>query len=106
MQNEDNATASSPAAIRRGKPTRMRLEVYEDEQSEFGKFLCALKERQIKDIDLPQMILEALEAVSEDWWKDKLEELTPLEYRVQTALEDPTMRERLEALLQDGSASH
>ncbi|MFK7872493.1 MAG: hypothetical protein AB8C84_04885 [Oligoflexales bacterium] len=102
VENNSEIVEENSFVARRVKPTKMRLELYEDDQSGLGRFLCELKRRHIKDVDLPELILEALEAVPEEWWAEKLKEMTPLEYRVQTALEDPTMRERLEALLQEG----
>jgi hypothetical protein len=58
-----------------------------------------LKDRGIKSFDLNQLISEALQQVPAKWWEEKLEELTPIEFKLQQALEDPDMREKIISLL-------
>ena len=67
----------------------------------FGEFQSVLKERSIKSPDMATIISEALMEVPKDWWKNKVEELTPLEFRVNKALSNPDMREKLSQLLEN-----
>lgn len=65
----------------------------------FTNFQNEIKTRGIKNADLNELVVLALEQVPEAWWAEKIEELTPLEYRVNTALENPDLRAKLEELL-------
>ena len=46
--------------------------------------------------------MEAIDQLPPTWWEDKIESLTPLEYKVQEALKKPDMREKLANLLVEG----
>lgn len=64
-----------------------------------------LKERGAK-IEVGDLICEALAEVPEEWWEQKKEQLTPLEFKIQQALKDPVMRDRLQSfLLKDSTNS-
>ena len=45
--------------------------------------------------------MEAIDQIPSSWWEEKIEALTPLEYKVQEALKSPDMREKLASLLVD-----
>ncbi len=64
-----------------------------------NRFQEKCRQRGIKITDLSEILLEAINQTDESWWDDKLESLTPLEYRVSAALADPSMREKLQELL-------
>ena len=66
-----------------------------------SNFQAEIKKRNIKEANLNNLILEALDQVSENWWTEKIESLTPLEYKVKEALTNPQMREKLETLLKE-----
>ena len=53
----------------------------------------------MKNFDVPNFITEALNQINPQFWEEKLEELTPLEYKVSEALSNPEMREKLSSLL-------
>lgn len=65
----------------------------------FSRLQQGLKDRGVKGYDLNAMLLAALDAVPGEWWDQKLEELTPLEFRVNAALSNPELREKLQDLL-------
>ena len=65
-------------------------------------FQSEIKKRNIKDVNLNDILLEAIDQLPTNWWKDKIESLTPLEFKVQEALKQPDMREKLENLLVQG----
>ncbi|MBG07826.1 MAG: hypothetical protein CME68_03655 [Halobacteriovoraceae bacterium] len=67
-----------------------------------SKFQNEIKKRNIKDVNLNNILLEAIDQLPPKWWEDKVELLTPLEYKVQEALKKPDMREKLENLLVEG----
>ena len=62
-------------------------------------FQSEVKKRNIKDINLNNILLEAIDQLPPTWWEEKIELLTPLEYKVQEALKKPDMREKLANLL-------
>ncbi len=64
-----------------------------------SQFQNEMKVRGVRDYDINDIVQIALQEVSAEWWKSKIEELTPLEYRVNSALSDPQMREKLSELL-------
>ena len=65
-------------------------------------FQSEIKKRNIKDVNLNDILLEAIDQLPPTWWEDKIESLTPLEYKVQEALKKPDMREKLANLLVEG----
>lgn len=62
-------------------------------------FQSEVKKRNIKDVNLNNILLEAIDQLPPTWWEEKIELLTPLEYKVQEALKKPDMREKLANLL-------
>lgn len=65
----------------------------------FSTFQNEVKTRGIRNLDLNDLVVEALSEVPEAWWQAKIEELTPLEYRVNNALSNPDLRAKLSELL-------
>tara|TARA_B100001996_G_C18279147_1_gene446265 strand:- start:49 stop:444 length:396 start_codon:yes stop_codon:yes gene_type:complete len=65
-------------------------------------FQSEIKKRNIKDVNLNDILLEAINQLPPTWWEDKLDLLTPLEFKVQEALKSPDMREKLANLLVEG----
>lgn len=65
----------------------------------FSAFQNELKIRGIRNLDLNDLVVAALSEVPQTWWDEKIEELTPLEYRVNNALSNPDLRAKLSELL-------
>lgn len=79
---------------------KLRLTILEDEQSNLFAFQTALKDRGLKNFELSDIVAEALATVPKEWWDAKIEELTPLEWKLHAALENPEMRAKLMSLLE------
>ena len=84
---------------------RIRLALNEAETGPLTTLSEALKERGLKNYDLSDTVSEALATIPESFWKEKLEELTPLEWKIQAALDNPEMREKLVSLLEGKTLS-
>lgn len=78
---------------------KLRLVLAEDEQSQLFAFQQTLKERGVKSFELGDIVAEALATIPKEWWDAKIEEITPLEWKLHAALENPDMREKLMSLL-------
>ena len=78
---------------------KIRLTLVEDEGGPLGELQDQLKDRGLKNYDLSTVVGEALSTIDQGWWKEKLDELTPLEGKIQAALDNPEMREKLVSLL-------
>ena len=78
---------------------KLRLTLVEDEQSLLFTFQQTLKERGVKNFELGDIVAEALATIPKEWWDAKVEEVTPLEWKLHAALENPAMREKLMSLL-------
>lgn len=85
------------------KKTRLVLE--EGIDSPLNHLQNTLKDRGVKNLDLNGLVCEALAQVPEEWWETKIEELTPLKFKLDAALEDPKMREKLISLLDTNKSS-
>lgn len=79
---------------------KIRLTLEEAEDGPLHRLQAQLKDRGIKSPDLGDVVSAALATISEAWWAEKVEELTPLEWKLQAALENPELREKLVSLLQ------
>lgn len=88
------------AEAKKAEVKKIRLTLEEAEDGRLTTLTNQLKDRGIKTPDLAPLVSEALEQMSDEWWAEKLEELTPLEWKVQAALENPDMREKLMSLLE------
>ena len=71
----------------------------EEENGPLTELQTKLKERGVKAIDLGQIANEALATIDKEWWANKLDELTPLEYKLHAALENPETRQKLMSIL-------
>ncbi len=78
---------------------KLRLTLVEDESSGLYAFAQTLKERGVKNFELGDIVAEALATVPKEWWDAKIDEITPLEWKLHAALENPAMREKLMSLL-------
>ncbi len=99
--NQDEADVQDGrAGAQAGGAKKLRLTLVEDDHSPLAHFQNALKERGIKNLEIGDIVSEALATVPKDWWDAKLEELTPLEWKLHAALENPEMRAKLMSLLE------
>mgnify|MGYP003683321567 CR=1 FL=1 len=96
-ENEPKARKGADA---KSAMKKIRLNLQEVEDGPLNTMLNSLRDRGLKNYDLSETVSEALATIPEDWWKEKLEDLTPLEWKVQAALENPEMREKLVSLLE------
>ena len=99
----DNLEAKKKATAKKKPATvaKMKVQLQVPTDHPFFSFGEELKQRKAKGIDLAQLVLDALSAVKEDWWTKKLEELTPIEYRIHLALNNPELREELSSFLEE-----
>ena len=81
-------------------PSKMKFQLHVPTEHPFYAFGEVLKQRKAKALDLGALTLEALASVEKDWWTKKLEELTPIEYRINLALKSPELREELSSFLE------
>jgi hypothetical protein len=79
---------------------KIRLTLEEAEDGPLHQLQAQLRDRGIKNPDLGDVVSAALATISEAWWAEKVEELTPLEWKLQAALENPELREKLVSLLE------
>ena len=79
---------------------KIRLNLQEPEDGPLSNIQNKLRDRGLKNYDLSETVSEALATIPSDWWDEKLDELTPLEWKVQAALDNPEMREKLVSLLE------
>ena len=94
------AKAQSKSGASKAPTKKVRLVLSVEDESRINILVEGLKQRGLKNYDLSDVVGEALETIEEDWWREKLEELTPLEWKIQAALENPEMREKLVSLLE------
>ena len=83
------------------KEIKTKLTLSTSPDHPLSHFQNETKKRNIKDVNLNNIILEAIGQIPASWWEEKIESLTPLEYKVQEALKSPGMREKLASLLVD-----
>lgn len=101
---------------RRGKRLRLEKDIFGDEYLGARRVLRlsldearlpegalrlieALQLMEKEGSDLSRAFSEALESVEPNFWKRKLEELTPLEWKLLRALEDESFREQVKDIL-------
>lgn len=94
-QSSERKGAASKAPMK-----KIRLNLQEAEDGPLSMLQDSLKNRGLKNYDLSETVAEALATIPKEWWSEKLEELTPLEWKVQAALDNPEMREKLVSLLE------
>ena len=78
---------------------RLRLNLVVPHNHPLAWMQLELKSRGLKNIELGDLILEALKELPESYWLEKRDSLTPLEFRIQAALSNPEMRAKLAELL-------
>lgn len=97
---DDSADQDLRAGAQAGNNAKkLRLVLAEDEQSHLFAFQQTLKERGVKNFELGDIVAEALATIPKAWWDAKIDEITPLEWKLHAALENPDMREKLMSLL-------
>jgi predicted TIM-barrel fold metal-dependent hydrolase len=94
------SSAKRKGADSQSKTKKVRLTIEETEEGRLTSLMNTLKDRGVKNPDLGHVVAEALATIPEPWWEEKLDELTPLEWKVQAALDNPDMREKLVTLLE------
>lgn len=102
---EKTAAPSSDQPAKGDEMKKTRLVLEEPIDSPLNHFQNTLKDRGVKNLDLNGLVCEALAQVPEEWWETKIEELTPLKFKLDAALEDPKMREKLISLLDTNKSS-
>ena len=81
------------------KALKTRAMLTTEEEHPLGHLLMEMKKRGVKNFDASSLVLDAINTLEDSWWEQKLEDLTPLEYKISSALTDPKMREKLTQLL-------
>ena len=84
---------------------KLKLVLAEPADSPLSRFQQNLRERGVKNFDLSQVVSEALSQVPEAWWDQRLDDMTPIEFKLQQAMEDPEMRDKIIALLSGASST-
>ena len=74
---------------------KLKLQLDIEDTHPLAKTYNQLKDRGVKSPDVTELIISALEQVSDAWWKERVEEMIPLDIKVQEALKNPKMREKL-----------
>lgn len=99
-KNRHGASSSAQSA---SKLKKIRVTIEEDETGPIHTFMNQLKDRGVKNPDIASLLLNALKSQPKEWWDSQLDAETPLEWKVQAALENPEMRDKLVNLLQEGA---
>lgn len=100
VETQDDASVEElRAGASAANNKKLRLVLAEDEQSHLFAFQQTLKERGVKNFELGDVVAEALATIPKEWWDAKIDEITPLEWKLHAALENPDMREKLMSLL-------
>ena len=92
-QDLDKKTAKKAKELK----TKLNLSLAEDHP--FSHLQLELRRRGLKHLDLGALLTEVFAELPENWWEQKLDDLTPLEYKVSQALADPKMRKKFNELL-------
>jgi|GEM_PF-2851964 len=98
-QDETIDAADTRAGAQAAAGKKIRLTLIEDDASPLSQFQTALKDRGVKGLELSDIVAEALATVPKEWWDKKLDELTPFEFKLHAALENPELRAKLMSLL-------
>ena len=109
MEGTENSNAETsaeiPAVSKKNKQpkinngTKIKLNLNAPDDHPLGDFLAEVKKRGIKNFDLNEFIIEATNKVPSEWWQEKIDSMTPLEFKINEALANPEMREKLTDLL-------
>ena len=98
---ESSRIAKSPNQETEDRTFKTKVTLVTDPSHPFSEFLYQAKLRGLKSIDYSDLIGKALSQISQSWWHDELEHMTPLEYKISAALSDPDMRKKLSILLSE-----
>jgi hypothetical protein len=98
--SEDVMESKPATPVKTAKPMKLKLNLTIEEDHPFFGFLNEVKERKIQELDPADFILEVFANLDGDFWNHELEKRTPLEYKLQQALTNPEMREKLSVILQ------
>ena len=96
---EETATKTDKSTSKKNKDLKTKLNLTMPEDHPFSHLQTELKRRGLKHLDLNEFLGEVFEQIPAKWWEDKLDEMTPLEYKVSQALADPQMRKKFNELL-------
>ena len=103
--SQDSITVNEQSEPRKGASgevlKKVRAVITEPENGPLTTLQTKLKDRGLKNFDIGEVVAEALSTIDTDWWETKLDELTPIEFKLQAALENPEMRAKLESLLSE-----
>ena len=94
-----NATKLNVDSLQNESTKTTKLLLTSSAEHPFSMFQNELKTRGIRNLDLNEFVVAALAEVPQSWWAERIEELTPLEYRVNSALSNPDLRAKLSELL-------
>lgn len=104
LQPKSKNTVSTPTPVAKARQTNdLKLKLNVPDDHPLAKFAQEIKQRGVKNFDMTQLILEVFDSQTDEWWSDKLESETPLEFKINRALSDPNMREKLKELVSDSS---
>lgn len=96
---EESAKETEKSSLKKSKDFKTKLNLTLPEDHPFSFLQTELKRRGLKHLDLNELLSEVFEQIPAKWWEDKLDEMTPLEYKVSQALADPQMRKKFNELL-------
>ena len=97
--NEKEKKAESKKMEAKKAQPKIKSQLAPEETHPLFNFDNEIKTRGIKLGDYGPILLEALNQVPEEWWQAKIEDLTPLEFRVKEAMGNPELREKLQDML-------
>ena len=95
----NGATAGKKPKVAKSQASKVKINLTSPEEHPLTSFLSETKKRGVKNFDINEFFIEALDQVPSQWWQDKIDSLTPLEYKISAALANPEMREKLTDLL-------
>lgn len=100
MQQETASDVKAPAkAGTETKELKTKMTLSFPEDHPFSRLQLELKRRGLKSLDLNTLMEEIFSQTPSEWWDEKLDALTPLEFKVNQALTNPEMREKFKDLL-------
>ena len=103
-ESKANPKSNSTTPITKSKPSQeLKLKFSIPEDHPLAELEKSLKDRGVKNFDPSGLILEILDGIDSEWWTSRLENETPLEFKINRALSDPNMREKRKELISDGS---
>lgn len=95
-ENVENISKETPKS-KKDLKSKLMLNLSEDHP--FSHLQIELKKRGVKHLDLNSLLIEVFEQIPQTWWDKKLDDMTPLEFKVSQALADPSMRKKFGELL-------